>query len=295
MTSNNRDEIRYIDPLSDFGFKKLFREEVNKEILIEFLNVVFPEYNIKDITYLNAEQLGASKDDRKVLFDILCKAKDGKEFIVEMQKGNQAHFHERALYYSAFPLTKQGKVGVQKKPNGKSATWDFNIDGVYFLGIENFIDVDDNEIIHRYSLKEETTGQLFTDKLRFVTIEIPKFQKTDTELETKMDKWLFLLKNLPRLLDRPAALRDRIFSRIFDVVDFSDLDDEEQQNYRQAMDTWLDTQLMLDYAEKNGERKGIKDGIISVAKNLLKMGTSSEDVAKATGLSVEELKKIATN
>ena len=58
-------KARYIDPMIDWSFKRLFGSEVNKDILIEFLKVIFPEFDIEDITYLPSEQLGIMEKDRR--------------------------------------------------------------------------------------------------------------------------------------------------------------------------------------------------------------------------------------
>ena len=76
-----------------------------------------------------------------------------------------------------------------------------------------------------------------TDKLEFVFVEVAKFDKSEDELETDLDKWLYLLKNMSTLLERPAALRDRVFGRLFDVAEYARLDDEERKNYVESMNT----------------------------------------------------------
>ena len=168
-------KARYINPLIDWGFKRLFGSEVNKDILIEFLKVIFPEYEIEDITYIPAEQLGLMEEDRKAVFDVICRAKDGKDFLVEMQHATQEHFFERALYYTSFPIMKQGRKAHTDEVTGVKKEWNYELDVVYFLGILNFKYEDDDLIEHRYLLREATTGKTMTDKLKFVFIEVAKF------------------------------------------------------------------------------------------------------------------------
>ena len=100
-------KMRYIDPLTDWGFKRLFGSEMNKEILLGFLQDLFPEKDIRDISYLGNENAGATSGDRKAVFDVSCRTEKGEEFIVEMQKAPQEYFRDRALYYSTFPLQRQ--------------------------------------------------------------------------------------------------------------------------------------------------------------------------------------------
>ena len=169
-------------------------------------------------------------------------------------------------------------------------------------------------------LREATTGKTMTDKLKFVFIEVEKFSKGVDELTTDFDKWLYILKNLSKLLERPAALRDRIFSRLFDVAEYASLDNIDKQNYVKAMTTARDTHNQIEYAKETGleeglakgrvigRAEGLEEGLVKgreegreegredakqqIAINLLQLGTPCEVVAKATGLSVEDITKL---
>ena len=252
-------ESKYIDLMVDWSFKKIFGTEVNKDILIEFLKVIFPQYAISDITYVPTEQLGIMEDDRKAIFDVLCRTEDGKTFLVEMQRGSQKHFFERALFYTSFPIMKQGKKALAEEARG-NRPWDFSLDGVFFLGILNFKYEDDEMTEHRYRLLEATSKKLMTDKLEFVFVEVEKFDKGEDELETDLDKWLYLLKNMSNLLERPERLRDRIFTKLFDVAELAQLDDEDRIKYIKAMNTERDTYNQIEYARETGREEGLKEG-----------------------------------
>ena len=252
-------ESKYIDLMVDWSFKKIFGTEVNKDILIEFLKVIFPQYAISDITYVPTEQLGIMEDDRKAIFDVLCRTVDGKTFLVEMQRGYQKHFFERALFYTSFPIMKQGKKALAEEAKGNKP-WDFSLDGVFFLGILNFKYEDDEMTEHRYRLLEATSKKLMTDKLEFVFVEVEKFDKGEDELETDLDKWLYLLKNMSNLLKRPERLRDRIFTKLFDVAELAQLDDEDRIKYIKAMNTERDTYNQIEYARETGREEGREEG-----------------------------------
>ncbi len=305
-------KARYIDPMVDWSFKRLFGSEVNKDILIEFLKVIFPEHEIEDITYIPAEQLGIMEDDRKAVFDVICRTKKGEEFIVEMQCATQKHFFERALYYTSFPIMNQGKKAQRDEETGIKKAWNYELDGVYFLGVLNFKYEDDDLIEHRYLLREATTGKTMTDKLKFVFVEVEKFNKSEDELTTDFDKWLYILKNLSKLLERPAALRDRIFSRLFDVAEYASLDNIDKQNYVKAMTTARDTHNQIEYAKETGLEEGLAKGraegreegraegleegfekgrydmILKMVQNDLPIQT----ICEITGLSLEEVAKL---
>ena len=308
-------EGKYIDLMVDWSFKKIFGTEVNKDILIEFLKVIFPQYAISDITYVPTEQLGIMEDDRKAIFDVLCRTVDGKTFLVEMQRGYQKHFFERALFYTSFPIMKQGKKALAEEARG-NRPWDFSLDGVFFLGILNFKYEDDEMTEHRYRLLEATSKKLMTDKLEFVFVEVDKFDKSEDELETDLDKWLYLLKNMSNLLKRPERLRDRIFTKLFDVAELAQLDDEDRIKYIKAMNTERDTYNQIEYARetgreeghkvgkeegrKEGKEEGIKEGreegakqkSCDIAERMLEKGIDIETILELTGLTAEEVSKL---
>ena len=282
-------KAKYINLMVDWSFKRVFGTEVNKDILIEFLKVVFPQFAITDITYIPTEQLGIMEDDRKAIFDVLCKTEDDKTFLVEMQRGAQKHFFERALYYTSFPIMKQGKKAIAKEEEEGADPWDFSLDGVFFLGILDFKYEQDEMTEHRYQLLETKTLKRMTDKLEFVFVEVAKFNKREDELETDLDKWLYLLKNMSTLLERPAALRDRVFGRLFDVAEYARLDDEERKNYVEAMNTARDTYNQIAYAlKKGGEKKAYE-----IAQKMIAKGLDVDTIADLTGLTTEEIAEIA--
>ena len=284
-------KAKYINLMVDWSFKRVFGTEVNKDILIEFLKVIFPQFAITDITYIPTEQLGIMEDDRKAIFDVLCKTEDDKTFLVEMQRGAQKHFFERALYYTSFPIMKQGKKAIAKEEEEGAKPWNFSLDGVFFLGILDFKYEQDEMTEHRYQLLETKTLKQMTDKLEFVFVEVAKFDKREDELETDLDKWLYLLKNMSTLLERPAALRDRVFGRLFDVAEYARLDDEERKNYVNAMNTARDTYNQMVYACK----VSVKKNTIEIAQKMIALGIDFNTISSATGLTMEEITGISEN
>ena len=120
---------KYIDIFTDYGFKKIFGEEANKNFLIDFLNSLLPDTaHIKDLTFKNTEQLPITPDERKAVYDIYCENDRGEKFIVELQKAKQDYFIERTIYYSTFPISGQAQKG----------TWDYNLKAVYCIGLLDF-------------------------------------------------------------------------------------------------------------------------------------------------------------
>jgi predicted transposase/invertase (TIGR01784 family) len=276
---------RYINPYTDFGFKKLFGTEMNKDLLISFLNSLFSgkKSEIEDVQYLNAEHLGDGYGDRRAVFDVYCKTADGGRFIVEMQKAEQEYFKDRSIYYSTYPIREQA-------PQGK---WDYRLEDIYTVGILNFVFPDgeysSDSLIHEIKLKDVEDNHIFYDKLTFIYLEMPKFQKREDELETMFDKWLFALSNLSKLLERPKALQDRIFTRLFEQAEIAHFTPKERNEYVASRKEYWDNYSIVETAMKKGLAEGQAKGRAEVAKNLKLMGFSVSDITKATGLSAEEI------
>lgn len=286
---------RYINPYTDYGFKLLFGTEPNKDITLELVNALLQGKEvIKSLTLLPTEQLGDTKDDRRSVFDICCENENGEKIIIEMQKADQQWFKDRSVYYSLFPIRQQGEKGQ----------WRFGLKAVYTIGILDFVfdeDKDDEEYYHHVvKLMDVNKKEVFYDKLTYIYLEMPKFQKTEDELETMADKWLYALKNLPHLLERPKALQERIFKKFFDVAEIGNLSKEEYAKYFESEKVYYDNDGAIRTAEAKGIAKGREEGraegeqkkAFDIARNLLQMGMSSAQVSEVTGLTIEEIETL---
>ena len=279
---------RYINPYTDFGFKKLFGTEMNKDLLISFLNALLngKEKEIDDVQYLNGENLGESYGDRRSVFDVYCKAKDGSRFIVEMQKAEQAYFKDRSVYYATTPIRQQA-------PKGE---WDYQLNEVYTVSILNFefphgeypADSYRNEI----KLEDTEDHHVFYDKLTFIYLEMPKFTKTEDELETMFDKWMFVLHNLYRLLERPKALQDRVFKKLFEQAEIARYSEAERRQYEESKKMFWDSYSVLKTAEMKGEKKGVLKEKKETVRRLQAMGLTIEQIAQGADMSIDEVKKL---
>ncbi len=289
---------KYLNPFTDFGFKKLFGSEPNKDLLIDFLNQLLPpRHQIQDLSFTRNEQLGASDIDRKAIFDLYCTSHSGERFIVEMQKAKQNYFKDRSLFYATFPIQEQAQRG----------DWDFKLAAVYLVGILDFVfaeDARDTEVCHRVELKDQE-NRVFYDKLTFIYLEMPKFNKTEAELETAFDKWLYVLKYLPALTDRPAKLQERIFAKLFEAAEIGKFNRDEMMQYEQSLKYYRDLKNVIDTAAVEGEQKGREEGreegrkegrkegeaskAVEIARQLLRENLPLNLIARATSLSEDEI------
>ncbi|MDR0307011.1 MAG: Rpn family recombination-promoting nuclease/putative transposase [Chitinispirillales bacterium] len=282
---------KYINPFTDFGFKKLFGTEVNKDILMDFLNELIREKGrITEVRYLNAEQLGRTEYDRKAVFDIFCETERGEKFIVEMQKSKHNFFKDRSVFYASFPIRQQGVQGE----------WSYELKAVYMVGILDFVfseDKDDKDYYHtEVKLMDTKKKTIFYDKLTFIYLEMPKFNKTIDQLETHFDKWLYVLKYLPKLQELPQRLRDRIFEKAFSIAEIAKMSVEEMVEYENSLKIYRDWHSTLTTARMEGEIKGRAEGKteekIKIALNLLKKNMTVEDICDVTGLSKEQIEML---
>ena len=293
-------EERYISLLTDFGFKRIFGTTPNKDLLINFLNSLFEGFQvIKDVKYLNSEHVGDVYAERKAIFDVYCENENGEKFIVEMQNAYQKYFKDRSLFYSTFPIREQAPKG---------ADWNFKLDHVYTVALLNF-DLkeeafDQDDINHDVGLLDKKTHKVFNDKLSFKYVEIAKFDKTEDELVTLYDKWLYELKNLSRLDKRPAALKEKIFSKLFGEAEIAKFTPTELKEYEDSLKAYRDVKNSIDTALEKGREEGRVEGReegraegreqrnIEIAKKMLAAGMDIDTVINMTDLSKSEIEKL---
>ncbi len=268
---------RYINPYTDFGFKKLFGEEGNKDLLIDFLNQLLPPHHqIADLNFRNPENLADFSTERKAIFDIHCKALSGEKFIVEMQKAKVKYFKDRSLFYITFPIREQAQQG----------DWNFRLEPIYFVAILDF-EYDEAEEIRKFrrdvSLKDQD-GDVFFDKLHFKFLQMPLFNKKENELATKFDKWCYFLKNLESFDQIPNILNEPIFQKAFGTAELANLSIEQRAIYEEN--------LIQYWGMKSALETAVEEREIEIAKNLILLGSENEFIAKATNLSIEQIKQL---
>ena len=281
-------EERYISLLTDFGFKRIFGTDPNKELLINFLNSLFNgEEVIKDVKYLNSENVGDVYTERKAIFGVYCENEKGEKFIVEMQNAYQTYFKNRSLFYSTFPIREQAPKG---------SDWNFCLKKVYVVALLNYKISDEvfdsSDTIHTIALMDTNTNKVFNTKLMFKYVEVGRFDKTDEELTSLSDKWMYVLKNLSRLDNRPAALREKIFSKLFAAASVARFTPTELREYEDSLKAYRDIKNSLDTAKEEGREEGREQRNIEIAKKMLAAGMHIDIIINMTDLSKDEIKKL---
>lgn len=283
---------RYINFFTDYGFKRLFGSEPNKDCLIDFLNSLFEgkEAPIVDLEYRNTDKLGSTELDRKAIFDLYCTSSDGSKFIVELQKAKQQFFKDRALFYSTFPIQEQAKKGE----------WNFRLSNIYTIAILDFVFDDDKDTPHKYlhevKLTEQETKEVFYDKLTFIYLEMPHFNKKHSELKTQQDKWLYAIKNLSQLDSLPDELKADIFERFFNAAELAKLGPEDKSIYEDSLKYYRDLNNVIgtafDDGKVEGKAEGLTEGVLLSAKKMLDSGMTVEEVSRILNIDPKDLSKL---
>lgn len=283
---------RYIDLLTDFGFKKVFDSEPNKDVLIAFLNELFKGRRvIRDLVYNPQENSGPATHCRKSIFDVTCTEADGTTFIVEVQRASQQFFADRAIFYTASSIYEQGPKGNKH--------WDFELKEVYFIGVANFNfnNYPPGQYLRRVRLVEEETGFVYYNKLEFIFLELPNFTLKESDINTGLERWLYVLRNMGQLAEIPVTLCDVVFQKLFKIAKVANLKAEEYMLYQKdLLDRWTEYAVLKTAEEKGmaeGEAKGKTKGKAEVVSNLIsKFGFTDEQAMNAAGGSHDFVKKI---
>jgi predicted transposase/invertase (TIGR01784 family) len=274
-------KAKYINPFTDFGFKKIFGEEASKPLLIDFLNALLPQANkIIDLTFKNTEQLGQTEIDRKAIYDIYCENKVGEKFIVELQKAKQNYFKERTIYYSTFPIREQAEKGE----------WNYSLKAVYCVGILDFTfddyenEPEKSEVVHTIQLKNQN-GKTFYDKLTYIYLEMPNFKQSEVNLRTRLDKWLYFIKHLEDFQTIPTIFADEVFTQAFEKAELAKFGQAELHSYENSLKSYRDLKGVIDTAFDEGKLERSSE----MAKLMKGDNEPIEKIIRYTGLTKEEI------
>ena len=271
-------EFRYADLLDDVAFKLVFGQESTKNVMIEFLNQVIPDRKIVDVEFADKEVHPNLRDKKTSIYDLLCKTDDGSRIIVELQKRKQDSYAERMLYYSMHQVLQQVESGASS----------FDFCPIYVISILNFT-IDQNNGLDRvktvYRLIEETDRTVLTDRLTYIFIELPKFVKSAEELDGDiLEGMYFCLKNMPKLQERPNALKHGVFDTIFEMGELLEMDEVTRDKILENMTTERDLKNQFEYVKKEGRAEGRAETV----RKMLAAGIPAEKIAAALSITVDE-------
>ena len=286
---------RYVDLLSDAGFKAVFADQENRELLRQTINLLLPEENaVEEITqYLDREQEQDFIGGKRTYYDLVCKGKDGKRFIVELQKEPQVAFFERCVFYSANTYHRQLQRGQKFR----------ELCPVFLIGILNFklkhadeSQWDTNHLISEYQMIEKRTGELAPPTISCIFAELGRFSKPLSECSSDRDVLFYMIKHGRVLEELPSELEHRPYAEALagacEIAGFSEV---KKQIYDNDMMSELDIEAKCEYAFEEGEAKGAakgreegrEEGAASIVAKFLQAGFSAEKISSVTGLPLE--------
>ena len=267
---------KFINPFTDVGFKRIFGQEINKDLLIDFLNALLDgERQVKDIHFLDKELLPVYEKDRGLIYDVYCTDEKGEQFIVEMQNKEHANFRERTLFYLSQAISRQGEKGVE---------WKFDLKAVYGVFFLNFnLTSLPPKLRTDIVLADRDTHELFTDKMRYIFIELPSFTKKEDECETDFERWIYVLKNMETLQRLPFKARKS---------------KEDRMKYDESIKVYRDQLVMMEFERQQGKAEGLAEGLaegeakerLKNARGMKAAGIAPDLIAQITGLSLETIK-----
>ena len=290
----------FINPFVDRGFKILFGQESSKELLIELINDLLEgEHHVEDLSYMDKEDPSETTDGRGVIFDLLCKDRDGTIFIVELQNARQDYFYERALYYLCRMIASQGKKGE---------SWKFKLVPVYGIFLLNFKSGETDKVRTDLVIADRETGKQKGRNFREIFIEFPLFNKTETECETALDYWLYNLKHMEQLEHLSFKGQKALFNRLEELARIANMNKKERAEYEAALKIYRDNENVvttarregiqigekrgLEKGRKEGREEGRAEGILATARLMKQNGISFEQIKLCTGLSDAEIENL---
>jgi len=279
--------MQFADPRTDFAFTLIFGNENAKEVLISFLNAVIGLegiHAIAAVNILNPYQAPKISALKRSFLDVKCRDNRGVEFVVEMQVQYTEGFAKRIQYNACKAYVGQIPMGTDY-PKLNQVIAITILDFTMFKEFEHYLSC--------HEFRETITNNHYLDEIRHHLIELPKFKKTEAELETPIEKWCYFLKYAGGLEIIPEKLRQEPYRKAFEIASRANMTKEEWEEYDAAGIKMQDERGAISAAQKQSLQQGIQQGIQQgkqeTAHAMLKEGFDANVIAKLTGLSLEEI------
>ena len=268
---------------NDIIFQTFFARKGNEEFLIDFLNALL-KTNIKSIEIreeVNLERL--SREEKGGRLDLQATLEDGTIVSIEMQLKNEYNFEERTTLYAGKVISRETERGTDYEDIKQIIM--INILGFNMLDVEDYIS-ETAIVLDKHRDYEVLTG------IKWYFIELPKFRKQNPDMNEKINQWLaFIDDNNKELIDMAENKNETLKKARIEMNYLTG--DAEVRRLAELREKWeMDRVSAINHATRVGMEKGMEKGIIKTAQNLIKMGMPIEQIAKATGLSEEEIEKI---
>lgn len=280
---------KFLDPKNDVAFKKIFGTEKNKDILIHFLNdmLIFKEQKpIVDVSFLKTMQDPEISSKKTSVVDVLCTDQDKNTYVVEMQVASHKGFEKRAQYYAAKAYVSQMNRGGQYE----------NLKEVIFLAIANFTMFPEKKSYKSdHVILDRDNHQHDLKDFSFTFLELEKFTKAKDQLVSMIEKWSYYFKHAQETTPEDLEMvigQDSVIKRAYEELDRFYWKEEELFAYEDALKKDMDYEASMDKKFDEGREQGKAEERLQIAQNMLKQGLSIQNIASATGLKAEEVKRL---
>ena len=287
-------KLEIMDPLSDYGFKRLLASERNKDILMHLLNVFISDDTgiITDVTYKSTEMLGVRKEDKYVRYDLYCKNQDGRHFIVEMQNGKQSNYADRLRVYTSL-ATVRNMDKDDKYYERVPKIYSFNIRSYNmpeFKGKKRFF----SKIYHK-----DDDNDIFTKNIVYYFVELSKFaaQLETLDMSDERNLILYMFTNVVYLQEEEVNALTPMQMRFYEECQISNFTDMEKQDYVKSLMDYPSVHEMVECERKEaeqagyerGKQEGLEQGRIEILRKLLSDGLDAAVLAEASGLAESDI------
>ena len=276
--------------MTNSGFKAVFGDENNKDVVIGVLNMLLPEHHkVTDISYLRTELQGPMITNREFRYDFVCRDTEGLTFIVEMQCYDEAYWFKRCVSYCCRSYDRLTVKGAKKNDNTLIPKG-YDVPPLFFIG---FMGAEvrhedkqawDGRFISEYTFMEKTTHELQDETIIIIFAELNRFNKSEKECVTAQDKLMYLFKNISKLENDKTWDRDRFWQRFFKACEIAAFNEEKRTQYEQDMydERRLYGQLTASY--NNGLAEGREAERLENAKKLVASGVDIDLVCSTLGI-----------
>lgn len=303
-STQNNSEIAatpFMNVRTDYAFKRVFGDIRNKKILLSMLNAFLTDYIgvIEDIELLNTEQLGITKEHKRMSYDLYGKEWNKRRFIVEMQRGRLRFYIRRAVAY------------MSRAVDNSLTKGDLEYEFPEILSL-NFMDYEDASIIkpdryiQRVMLRNDE-NEIFFEEMMYIFVNLCIFAdgKGKENLSEPKEKWGFYMKNMERLTEADVRDETGVFKEFIDLCRMSNLNKKEMKEYKKSVLDYHDVKSAIQCASEDsyaeglaegietgmteGRQAGLAEGKRTIILQMLNNGVSVPMISKLTGLSETEV------
>lgn len=259
----NVDKFKYLNLMTDYGFKAFLGDANNTDLLIQFLNDLFEgEKNISHIQLMDKEILGTTIYNKNGILDILCEGQDNDEFIIEIQRVKQPFFKDRSVFYTSARIHDNAPKGLIE-----GNKWNYEQKPVYFIGLLDFEMEDSKPDQYRKVVRlcDVKDGAVFYNKVTYIYLELPKFAEVAPDKAGKrlssLEKWLFMIKNLHNLTTLPDFLQKAPFKKVLKIAEIRNMSDDQKREYELSLRKLWDENGIRQGGYNDGFDSGFEKGV----------------------------------